>query len=122
MSVVDIFFLTTTEIVGDYGLKLFANNGGIQNFCIGITGYIGVVYFLIRSLQGSTILLVNNAWDGMSGLIESAFAFFILNERLNSIYQYIGIAFIIIGLLLLKIPFHRKKDFVFPSFFTPLKI
>jgi multidrug transporter EmrE-like cation transporter len=117
MSFVDIFLLTTTEIIGDYGFKLFANNGGVSNFCIGISGYIGVVYFLIRALQGSTILLVNNAWDGMSGLIESAFAFFVLNERLNSIYQYFGIAFIIFGLFLLKIPFHRKKEFVFPSFF-----
>lgn len=117
MSVVDIFFLTTTEIIGDYGFKLFANEGGLHNFSLGLAGYIGVVYFLIRSLQGSTILLVNNAWDGMSGLFESAFAFFVLNERLNSIQQYIGIGFIILGLFMLKIPFHRKKDFVFPSFF-----
>jgi hypothetical protein len=44
-------------------LKEFANKGGILPFTIGIGGYIGVVYLLIISLQGSTVLMVNGAWD-----------------------------------------------------------
>jgi multidrug transporter EmrE-like cation transporter len=116
MSFQDIGLLSLTEIIGDYGFKQFANNGGINNFAIGIFGYIGVIWFLIRSLQGSTILLVNNAWDGMSTLIESLFAFFILNERLDDITQYFGIVFIIVGLFLLKLPLKRTRSFVFPVF------
>jgi multidrug transporter EmrE-like cation transporter len=73
-------------------------------FTIGIGGYIGVVYLLIISLQGSTVLMVNGAWDGISTLIESISAYIFLGERFHSYLQYIGLLFIIIGVYLLKIP------------------
>jgi hypothetical protein len=38
------------------------------------------VYYLIQTLQGSSILLVNGAWDGVSAIIESLAAMFFLNE------------------------------------------
>ena len=81
MSYIDILLLCLTEIVGDFGFKEFANYGGIKNFAIGTVGYIGVIFFLIKSLQGSQILLVNSAWDGLSTLIESIAAMIILGER-----------------------------------------
>jgi hypothetical protein len=61
MSYVDIGALCLAEIVGDFGFKAFANNGGIRNFATGSVGYLGVIFFLIKSLQGSTVLLVNAA-------------------------------------------------------------
>jgi len=116
MSYYDITWCVLTEIVGDFGFKEFANNGGIKPFLIGTTGYIGVVYFLIRALQGNTILMVNAGWDGISALIESIAAYIFLGERLDKFSQYLGILFIIIGLFLLNIPLKRKKEFKFPSF------
>jgi len=59
MSYQDIGALIVTEIIGDFGFQKFANHGGLTSFFVGTSGYIGVVYFLIRSLQGSQILLVN---------------------------------------------------------------
>jgi hypothetical protein len=59
MSYQDVGALIITEIIGDLGYKEFANHGGITNFAVGTIGYIGLVYFLIRSLQGSQLLLVN---------------------------------------------------------------
>lgn len=117
MSYYDITWCVLTEIIGDFGFKQFANQGGISPFLIGTVGYIGVIYFLIRALQGSTILMVNAGWDGISALIESLAAFIFLGERLDDLGQYFGILFIIIGLFLLKIPLKRKKEFKFPSFF-----
>ena len=55
MSVAQIVGLSTIEIVGDFGLKEFANKGGLIPFLFGIGGYVGVVLMLIVSLQGSTI-------------------------------------------------------------------
>ena len=69
MSFQQIIALSIVEIIGDFALKEFSNKGGILPLTIGIGGYIGVVYFLIISLQGSTVLMVNGAWDGMSALI-----------------------------------------------------
>ena len=115
MSLVDIGTLSLVEIVGDFGLKQFANYGGANNLMIGIGGYVGVVYYLIRSLQGSKILIVNNAWDGMSTIIESLAAYIFLGERFDSPLEFLGILFIIIGLILLKLPINRKTPFTWPK-------
>ena len=117
MSFIDIGTLTVCEIVGDFGYQYFANGGGILPFAIGTSGYIGVVYYLIKSLQGSNILLVNGAWDGMSAIIESLAAIILLGERFDSIYQYLGLTLIISGMFFLKIPLTRNKEFRFPKIF-----
>jgi multidrug transporter EmrE-like cation transporter len=96
------------EIVGDYGLKEFANGGGWAYLATGVVGYIGVVVALIVNLQGSSILLVNNAWDGMSSLTESLFAHVVLGERFDHWSQYIGLVMIVVGLFLLKIPWKNS--------------
>jgi multidrug transporter EmrE-like cation transporter len=115
MSLPQIFALSTVEIVGDFALKEFANNGGIMPLAVGIGGYIGVVGLLIMSLQDSTVLLVNGAWDGMSSIIESLAAYLILGERFDNYLQYIGLAIIIVGLFLLKIPWSKKHPFHIPK-------
>jgi multidrug transporter EmrE-like cation transporter len=115
MTIYEIILLSVVEMLGDFGFEQFANHGGIASFSFGILGYIGVIIMLIISLQGSSILLVNGAWDGVSALIESVAAYIILGERFTDYYQYIGLLFIIIGLFLLKIPSKREKPFKMPA-------
>ena len=117
MSYVDIVCISLSEIVGDFGFKEFANKGGIRPFAVGATGYVGVIYFLIRALQGSTILTVNSAWDGTSALIESLAAYIFLGERFNDPFKYVGIAFIVVGLFILRMPVVNERKFVFPELF-----
>lgn len=116
MSYADVLMLTLTEIVGDFGFKSFSKHGGIQSFATGTVGYIGVIYFLIRSLQHSNVLMVNAAWDGVSALVESLAAFFILGERFHDPHKYFGIALIVIGLFFLKMPMVSRYEFIFPKF------
>ena len=115
MSLFQILALSITEIVGDTSLKQYANDKGIQYLGLGIISYIGVVIALIISLQDSTILMVNNAWDGTSSLFESMFAYVVLGERFDNYFQYFGIGFIIIGLYLLKIPISKSHPFHIPK-------
>ena len=115
MSIPQIFTLTCLEIVGDFGLKEYANDKGIEYLATGIVGYIGVVIMLIVSLQDSSILLVNNAWDGMSSILESVLAYVILGERFDNYMQYIGILFIMLGMYLLKIPWKKMQTFHIPK-------
>lgn len=115
MSVPQIFSLAAVEIIGDYGLKEYANKGGWHYLATGLVGYIGVVVLLIVSLQGSTILLVNNAWDGASSILESLFAFFILGERFDNYMQYIGLFMIVSGMMLLKVPWKKTNVFHIPE-------
>jgi len=117
MSYQDIGALIITEIIGDFGFQKFANSGGLSSFCVGVGGYIGVIYYLIRSLQGSQILLVNAVWDGLSALIESVAAIIFLGEYFTDPFKYIGIVLIIIGLMFVRLPLKRPKPFVFPKLF-----
>jgi multidrug transporter EmrE-like cation transporter len=111
MSLPEIFALSCSEIVGDFGFKNFANGGGVVPFAIGISGYIGVVVMLIVSLQNSTVLMVNGGWDGMSAVIESVAAYLFLGERFHHPFQYLGLFLIIVGIYFLKIPINKQKPF-----------
>ena len=123
MSLPQIVALSLIEIVGDFGLKSFANDGGFVALITGIVGYIGVVIMLIISLQGSTVLLVNAAWDGISTITGSIAAYIFLGERLDNYLQYAGILLIICGIYLLKIPWKKENPFHIPKInFTSLHI
>jgi len=118
MSYQGILLLSLMEIIGDFGYKEFANKGGIKSFAIGTCGYIGVIYFLIISLQGSQILLVNAAWDGLSALIESIAAIYVLGEGFDDPLKYLGIVLIVTGLFFLKMPMVSPHKFIFPKFLS----
>jgi multidrug transporter EmrE-like cation transporter len=115
MSLPQIIALSSIEIIGDFSLKEYANNGGIVPLAFGICGYIGVVGLLIMSLQDSTVLMVNGAWDGVSSIIESLAAYFILGERFDNYLQYVGLVIIVLGLYLLKVPWSKKHPFHIPK-------
>ena len=102
MSLLDITFMSLTEIIGDFGFKNVARVGGIGNWAAGLTGYAGVIFYLIKTLKVGNVTYVNGMWDGVSAILETAVAFFIFGERLNSVNQYLGLGLIIAGLFILK--------------------
>ena len=97
-----LILLSIVEIIGDFSFEKFANSGLPSAFGMGLAGYAGVIFFLIKSLAGSSILYVNAIWDGISSLLESFAAYFFLGERFQNPLQYLGVAFIIIGMFFLK--------------------
>lgn len=115
MSLPQILALSFTEIIGDVALKQYANDKGIIYLGVGIIGYVGVVILLIIALQDSSVLLVNNAWDGTSSLLESIFAYVVLGERFDNYLQYFGAFSILMGLYLLKIPLSKAHPFHIPK-------
>ena len=102
MSIANIVMLSLFEILGDFQFKFFARQGKLANFGGGLLGYSGVIYFLIAALKQGNVLWVNGMWDGISGVIESLAAFLILGERFNNWFQYLGLAMITTGLVLLR--------------------
>jgi multidrug transporter EmrE-like cation transporter len=97
-----IVSLSLIEIFGDFQLRFFAQSNNDNHLALGIVGYVGVVFFLIQSLRFNNVLYVNAMWDGVSGLVGSIAAYVLLGDRLTSIYQYLGVAFIFVGLTLLR--------------------
>ena len=102
MSLLDITLMSLTEIIGDFGFKNVARVGGVGNWAAGLTGYAGVIFYLIKTLKVGNVTYVNGMWDGVSAILETAVAFFIFGERLNSVNQYLGLGLIIAGLFILK--------------------
>lgn len=102
MTTLNVIWATITEILGDFGFKEFARKGTAKGFIQGVIGYIGVIFFLIQSLRGGNILYVNGMWDGISGILESAAAYFILGERFIHPLQYVALGFITIGIVMLR--------------------
>lgn len=102
MAMLDIIGTCITEIVGDFGFKNYARTLSSAGFLQGIVGYVGVIFFLIRSLRRGSVLYVNGMWDGMSGILESLAAFFILGERLKHPMQYVALAIITGGIVMLR--------------------
>lgn len=104
MSLADVFMLSAAEIIGDFGFKEYARQGAVNAFAQGSIGYVGVIFFLIRSLRVGNVLYVNGMWDGVSAILETAAAYLILGERLNNKTQYLGLLAVIGGIFMLHAP------------------
>jgi multidrug transporter EmrE-like cation transporter len=104
MATLDIVMLSIAEVLGDFGFKSFARTGLAASFAQGTIGYVAVIYYLIKSLRVGNVLYVNGMWDGVSAVIESVAAYFILGERLTRPIEYAGLAFIIMGVFMLHAP------------------
>lgn len=102
MSLIDITLMSLTEIVGDFGFKGVARHPTPFNWAAGIGGYIGIIYYLIKTLRVGNVTYVNGMWDGISGILETLVAYIVFGERLNNNSQYLGILLIAGGLILLK--------------------
>jgi multidrug transporter EmrE-like cation transporter len=102
MTTLNVVWATIAEIFGDFGFKEFARKGTASGFLKGSIGYVGVIFFLIQSLKGGNLLYVNGMWDGISGIIESLAAYFILGERFNHPMQYVALGIISIGIIMLR--------------------
>jgi multidrug transporter EmrE-like cation transporter len=100
--IINLVLLCVVEIFGDFSLEKYTKTNSFTDLIQGIGWYGGVIFFLIKSLRGSSILYVNGMWDGLSGLIISAAAYFFLGQRFENPLQYFGLGFIIMGVFLLK--------------------
>lgn len=104
MSLFDLSALSLAEVVGDFGFKSFARTHSMSGFTQGMLGYVGVIYFLIRSFREGNVMYVNGMWDGVSAIIESVAAYFLLGERLNRPIEYVGLCVVILGVFMLHAP------------------
>jgi multidrug transporter EmrE-like cation transporter len=102
MSLQDIVLLSAVEVFGDLNARWYAQTNKPQYLAGGIVGYLGILFFLVKALRTHNLLYVNGMWDGISTIIESLAAFFILGDRLTKPEQYAGLGLIIVGLFLLR--------------------
>ncbi len=102
-----IIAVSLVEYFGDENLKMFARNGNRKHLVYGVVFYALMMKLLIEALKRANLIYMNGMWDGISTIIGTVFAWWLLHERLNNPMQWLGLLLIILGLLSLntgKIP------------------
>lgn len=88
------------EAVGDYHLAKFATNNSVNSLFIGYGAYAITLVLFVNSIRTMGLAWSNSAWDGWSNIATNLVAIYGLKETPTHI-EYIGMAFITLGLLLL---------------------
>jgi multidrug transporter EmrE-like cation transporter len=100
---VTILLLCFVEYFGDSNFKLYARSGKNINLIYGILFYGLVIKFLIQALKSSNLIYANGMWDGVSTLVETILACFLLHETLSNPVQWFGISMVIVGIIALNV-------------------
>ena len=85
--------MTIAEIIGNANLKNFTTESGHHGHLVGgCIGYMGVMYFLIKSFASTSMLMTTFLWEGMITVLGSAYAIIVLGENFDHWVQWAGVA------------------------------
>jgi multidrug transporter EmrE-like cation transporter len=98
-----IILISLIEYVGDSNFKFYSRSGKLSNLGLGVVAYGVMIYVLIKALSRGNVLFTNGMWDGISTIIATILAFYLLGERLDNNYQWVGLFLVITGTLLLSV-------------------
>ena len=93
--------LTLVESVGDYALKRFATGGSPLFFALGFGIYGALAAILVWLFKTLGFAITNAYWDATSNVITMAVGYFLLRES-YSVRQWIGMAVLTLGMLLIN--------------------
>lgn len=100
--IITILLICFVEYFGDSNLKLYARSGNNINLIYGLIFYGLVIKFLIQALKSSNLIYANGMWDGVSTLVGTVMAYYLLHETLSNPIQWFGLVMIIAGILALQ--------------------
>ena len=99
--VLAILLLSLVEYFGDSNFLKYARSGDKTNLILGIIFYGLVIKFLIKVLKSSNLIYANGMWDGISTIVASVLAFYLLHERLSNPIQWVGLFMVTVGIIAL---------------------
>lgn len=99
---INLILLSLWEIFGDFNLRWYAQSGFLRHLALGMVGYVGVLFYVVKCFMFENVLYINGMWDGMSAILESIAAYVILGDRLKNTYEYVGLLLTIVGIFLMK--------------------
>lgn len=99
----NVVAMVVIEIFADFQLRFYATTEKAIHLVAGLLGYVGVLWYFVAALRLDTVLYVNALWDGFSHIAESAFAYFVMGERLKHPGEYVGLFMVLGGTYLMRI-------------------
>lgn len=93
MTLPSILAMSCAEIFGNCQIKLYAETKKYKHLILGLLGYAGLLYFLIRvfGTKSNNMLYVNTMWQSIVVVLGSIVAYFLLGDRMTHPVQYLGI-------------------------------
>lgn len=98
-----IILANIAEFTSDASFKFFARTAQPFYLFAGVTANIVIMYLLYLLLKISNLVYMNALWEGWGLIFESLMAFILLGEVLANHYQYFGLFFTILGMILMNI-------------------
>jgi multidrug transporter EmrE-like cation transporter len=104
MVLLEVLGMSCAETFGNFNLRRFAQSGNSahSHLGLGILGYAGVLFFLIRAFALKNLLVVTALWEGMITVIGAGTAYFILGERFRHPVQWFGLVLAIVAVMLIQ--------------------
>ena len=98
MTLLNVGLMSCAEIFANMHIQQYATNNVLRNLVLGILGYMGVLFFLVRSFSHGNMLWVTTMWEGMIIVLSASFAYFYLGERFSHVFQYVGLFLAILSM------------------------
>lgn len=100
MALVNILCMSLSEIWGNVHFKMYSQTNHHHHLAAGLLGYMGVMFFLVKSFESANLLYVSAMWEGMITVFGSIVAYFFLGERFESAIQYWGLVLGLVAMLM----------------------
>lgn len=93
MALPSVLAMSCAEIFGNCHIKFYAETGKHKHLVLGLLGYAGLLYFLIKIFGSGSgnMLHVNTMWQSVVVVLGSVVAYFWLGDRMSHPIQYLGI-------------------------------
>ena len=98
-----IIVLTLLQYIADVNLKAYARLNSYRSLVIASLCYVGIMIMFVHSVKHSNILYTRALENGVSTVLQSVLAYYLLKESLTNRYQWSGLGFVILGVAMLNI-------------------
>jgi multidrug transporter EmrE-like cation transporter len=103
MFIFNIIALTILQYLADVNLKTYARMGTKMSLFYAALCYIGVMAMFVYSVKYSNVLYTRALENGISTVLESVLAYYLLKESMTNRYQWSGLGLVILGVAMLNI-------------------
>jgi multidrug transporter EmrE-like cation transporter len=91
MTIINVLMMTLSELFGNTHLKWYSENQKKHHLALGLVAYLGVIFFLIRSFAGKSMMWTCIMWEAMIVIGGAIVAFVVFGEKFNHWIQWLGI-------------------------------
>jgi len=99
MLLFNVACMSCSELFANTNLLKYAKNKEMINLLLGILGYIGVIYFLIKCFNHGNLTRVTLFWEAFIVIMSTLIGYFFLEETMSHPLEYLAIVLILVAIV-----------------------